>query len=117
MTTQTAIDLIKGGINDTNGTWADIGAGTGMFTIALHEILSSGTIYAVDKNPHVLWSLKGTDKVQIIVEEADFTHPMDLPQLDGIVMANALHYAEDPIPVITNIVEWLKPGGVLIKLE
>ena len=44
-----------------------LGASTGMFTLALRQLLESGTIYAVDKNPHVLWSLAGGSPVEAVV--------------------------------------------------
>jgi hypothetical protein len=39
MTLQEAIDLIRPGVQPVSGIWADIGAGTGMFTQALAESL------------------------------------------------------------------------------
>ncbi len=117
MTKQEAIDLIREGWTDKGGSWADLGAGTGVFTLALSELLESGTIYAVDKNPHVLWSLPGSESVKIRVEEADFTRKMDLPVFDGILMANALHYAKDPVAVLQNVLQHLKPQGTFILIE
>ena len=161
-----AIELIRTGIQGLSGSWADIGAGTGMFTRALAEILSEeqfgrieergnggngrlrpssvagghslwrratakggnppslsyggrskGKIYAVDKSPHALWELKSTSNVEIIVVEADFNEPLELPPMDGIVMANALHYAEDHLIVLKNVLRCLKPGGTFILVE
>ena len=97
--------------------WADLGAGTGMFTEALKALLPSGKIFAVDKNPHVLWSLAGGSQVEIVVQEADFTKPMELPELDGIVMANALHYTPRPSAVLQQMMQYLRPGGHFILVE
>jgi hypothetical protein len=49
--------------------------------------------------------------------EADFNNPMDLPPLDGIVMANALHYAKDHLTVLKNVLSYIKPAGSFILLE
>lgn len=117
MSPQQAISLIKGAIDSRQSTWADIGAGTGMFTLALREMLTSGTIYAVDKSPHALWRLPLNGGVKIEVVEGDFTKKMELPIVDNILMANALHYAEDPIPVLKNVLTHLRPGGQFVLIE
>ena len=112
-----ALSLLRPAVSSPFGTWADLGAGTGMFTLALRQLLQSGTIYAVDKNPHVLWSLAGGSPVEVVVLEADFTRPLELPLLDGIVMANALHYAADPVSVLKNILPRLRPGAPFLLVE
>lgn len=117
MTHQEAIDLIAPGIPAEASTWADMGAGTGVFTLALQEILPSGTIYAADKSPHMLWRLPSTPNVKIEVLEADFTRPFEMPQVEGILMANALHYAKDPIQALTLVLAHLAPGGTFMLIE
>ncbi len=112
-----AIALIKSGVDPQSRIWADLGAGTGMFTLALRELLPEGKVYAVDKNPHVLWRIAGGSPVEVVVEEADFTRPMELPPLDGIVMANALHYVAEPADTLGRITSLLKPGGVFLLVE
>jgi len=48
---------------------------------------------------------------------ADFTRPLNLPPLDGIVIANALHYVRHKEPVLEMLRAYLKPGGRLILVE
>ena len=48
---------------------------------------------------------------------ADFTRPLDLPPLDGIVMANSLHFTADKGPVLEQVRSYLVPGGRLIVVE
>ncbi|HZV69498.1 MAG TPA: class I SAM-dependent methyltransferase [Saprospiraceae bacterium] len=130
MTLTEAIDLIRPGVTPISGTWADIGAGTGLFTEALIEILEEGKIIAVDKSPHSLYSnrhlisankqlVTGKRQINIEVEivEADFNLPLNLPPLDGILMANALHYANNHIEVLRNVLASLKPNGTFILIE
>ena len=117
MTPSDALTLLRPGIPSPSGIWADLGAGTGMFTLALRQLLKSGTIYAVDKNPHVLWSIAAAGPVEVIVHEADFTRPLELPPLDGIVMANALHYAPDPVATLKHILTCLRPGAPFLLVE
>ena len=128
MTLKEAIDLIRPGIIPAYGTWADIGAGTGLFTRALMEILEEGKVIAVDKSPHVLYE-SGIDnttshrnsnlnsKILVEIMEGDFHNPLQLPPLDGIIMANALHYANDHVSVLKNVLTSLKPEGSFILIE
>ena len=122
-----AVRLIRSGVDAESVVWADIGAGTGMFTQALAQLLNrssgenresgQGRIYAVDKSPHALWDIRAEGGIEIVVVEADFNGPLELPPLDGIVMANALHYAEDQLAVLKNVLECLKADGTLILVE
>ena len=115
-----AIDLIRPAVIPTSGTWADIGAGTGVFTEALLEILDEGKVIALDKSPHVLYKSKfenRNSKIDLEIIEADFHLPLELPPLDGIIMANSLHYASDHKTVLKNVLTSLKKGGTFILIE
>ena len=117
MTLQEAIDLIQPGVKPTHGTWADIGAGTGMFTLALMEILTEGKIIALDKSPHALYKIKPSSHISLEIVDSDFHQALNLEPLDGIVMANALHYAKDHLAVLKNVLAPLTPGGTFILIE
>lgn len=117
MTLHEAIDLIRKGVVPSSGTWADIGAGTGMFTLALMEILTEGKIMALDKSPHALYKIKAPDHLKLEIIDADFNRPLDLPELDGIVMANALHYAKDHESALHHVSASLRLNGIFILVE
>lgn len=113
----TALNLLRPGIQPQSGTWADLGAGTGLFTQVLFELLESGKVIALDKSPHLLWRLQSPSKVDFEILDADFTRPFFMDNCDGILLANALHYTNDPIATLTNILAHLKVGGTLLVLE
>ncbi|TAE44769.1 MAG: class I SAM-dependent methyltransferase [Bacteroidetes bacterium] len=118
MTQEEAQSLIRSGIAPGAEVWADLGAGTGVFTLALQELLPRGRVYALDKSPHMLWRLPRREGVELVVTEGDFTRPFELPEpLDGILMANALHYAPDPLDAMGFILPHLKKGGLFILIE
>lgn len=115
--------LIKGGIDASIPAqqWVDLGAGDGLFTKALAELLPAGSqIIAIDKNSHALKSISLTN-VSIGLETLaiDFNSlPDHLPALDGIVMANALHYVKDQIRFLSHIrSHFLKTSGVIVVVE
>lgn len=93
------VDLLRPADLSPGSSWADLGAGSGAFTLALRELLGlSADIYAVDRDRGRLVELEkahqarfGTsDHLQLI--PADFTRALDLPLLDGVLMANSLHF-------------------------
>jgi ubiquinone/menaquinone biosynthesis C-methylase UbiE len=114
------VRLLKDGVT-RGGTWADLGAGTGAFTLALAELVGpGGEVIAVDRDPGALRDLEravrpGGATVRTLA--GDFSKPIDLPNLDGIVMANSLHFVKDKTPVLALMHRMLKPSGRLVLVE
>lgn len=108
------VALIEGGVAEPGGAWADLGAGEGAFTLALADLVGPDAhIIAIDKDAKPLRRL-GTRFERRV---ADFTKPLDLRDLDGVVMANSLHYVRDKQPVLEAVRKMLRPGGRLIIVE
>lgn len=106
--------MIEGGVGERGGRWADLGAGEGAFTLALSDLLGPAAhIVAVDKDAGALRALDGRFETRV----ADFTRPLDLHDLDGVVMANSLHFVRDKQPVLQAVRTMLRPGGRLILVE
>ena len=117
------VALLREGIPRPGGIWADIGSGGGAFTLALAELLGpEGVIHSVDRDAGALRAQAGAlrarfPQVQVTFHPADFTRKLDLPPLDGLVMANALHFVQDKAPVVRLLASSLRPGGRLILVE
>ncbi len=117
------VRLLRGGIDAPGGVWADFGSGTGAFTLALADLIGeTGTIYSIDRDAgalreqgRALQARFPAARVQTIT--AAFTRTLDLPPLDGIVMANALHFVREKDAVIAQLYGYLKPGGRLLMVE
>jgi len=108
------VALLRPGIHETGGCWTDLGAGEGAFTLALAELLGPGAhITAIDKDARALRGIGSGIETRV----ADFTKPMDLHDLDGVVMANSLHFVADKAPVLRSVRDMLRPGGRLIVVE
>lgn len=117
------VALLEDAITERGGRWADLGAGEGNFTLALADLSGPGAnIVAVDRDVGALKRLadkmgKRFPNVRVKTQSADFTRPLELSGLDGIVMANSLHFVRDKGPVLESVRNMLRPGGELIVVE
>ena len=125
MQTSEAVELIRSAVARRAGMWADLGAGDGTFTRALTDVLARGSrVYAVDRDARALATLKrwsAEKDADVITVVADFTTPFELPgldgALDGMLIANALHYVRDAGAVLARLATRLRRGGRLVLIE
>ena len=117
------VRLLREGVEGGGPSWADLGSGEGAFTLALAELLGpTGTIHTIDRDGRALKvqldAIRRTfPGVAVTPLAADFTKPIELPVLDGIVMANSLHFQRDKLAVLGLVTGYLRPGGRLILVE
>ena len=117
------VRLIREGVLGGGNAWADLGSGSGAFTLALADLLGAGGhIYSVDRDARALREQQAALQARfpaVTLEQrvADFTRPLDLPPLDGVVMANSLHFQRRKEPVLALVRGMLKPGGRLVLVE
>ena len=126
MDARDAARLIAPGVSGR--VWADLGAGRGTFTMALASLLGpSGNVYAVERDAVAVEALEKLtrrrdrdERALIDVVRADFaTTPLTLEEVDGILMANSLHYVPDPAqaPLLARLEGNLSESGVLLVVE
>ena len=118
------VNLLRPAGLPQGGTYADFGAGGGAFTLALRELIGlDATIYAVDNDRASLKELESNHRARfnttrnLILLKDDFTHALDLPPLDGVVMANSLHFFRKKEEILGHVRSVLKPNGVLLLVE
>ena len=96
------------------GAWADLGAGEGNFTRTLADLVGPDAhITAIDKDASALHGLSARFETRV----ADFTKPLDLHDLDGVVMANSLHFLRKKDAMLQLVRSYLRPGGRLLLVE
>lgn len=103
---------------------ADIGCGTGVYTIALaHEVSVTGQVYAVDVHRESLHTLAGTlDKrgivnVEMIWADVEKAIPIDAYSLDAVVVSNVLFQFDKIDKALINIARLIKPEGQLLVVD
>ena len=119
------LNLLTKGIPKPGGVWGEFGSGRGAFTLALAEIIGpTGTIHSVDNNgaalneqAHTIQRRFANRAPRMHYLTADYTHKLDLPSLDGVLMANALHFQRNKDAVLRLILDYLRPGGSFILIE
>ena len=118
------VSLLQPAALPIGGVWADLGAGSGAFTLALRELVGpEASIFAVDLDASALRALEREHIARfgsndnLMAMRADFSASLKLPPLDGLLMANSLHFFKDKRPVLRHVRAYLKPQGSLLLVE
>jgi SAM-dependent methyltransferase len=123
VTREDHIALISRAAGNAGGRWADLGSGGGAFTAALCELLGArGRIVSVDRDARALRAQERElrarfPEAQLEFVAADFTDALPLADLDGIVMANSLHFQRDACETLEGVRRCLAPGGCVVVVE
>jgi len=87
-------------------TWCDLGSGRGTFTRALAQHLAAGsTVYAVDFDASALEGISERYKeveIRKIVGDIE-SSPLRLPAVDGVLMANTLHFIREQQSLVKRL--------------
>ncbi len=100
---------------------ADLGAGTGYFSVRAAKRLTEGKVLAVDSEPKVLEYLEkralnlGLKNIDIVLSGH---HQIKLPQkANAILMVGTFHHIERREQYFAKLKKQLSPGGKLIIIE
>lgn len=114
-----AVELIKPALwsPQRSSVWADLGSGEGLFTHALANLLGPGsTIHAVDKSNQIIEPSHNNST--IFFHQLDFTRDaLPFTDLDGILMANSIHFVQDKRGLIAQLKTILRENGQLVIIE
>lgn len=102
---------------------ADVGAGTGLFTLAIAERVGpEGKVYAVDVQPyfldHIGQSARAAKLDNVTLVRADQASSK-LPEgsVDLVLMVDSYHHVEQPAAYLASIFAALRPGGRLVVVD
>lgn len=115
-----AIEMLKIEGFSLAGKWADLGCGSGTFTLALANLLEpDGIIYAVDTDQAALNKIPDrAGRIPIEKVVGDFVaDEFSFDGLDGVLMANSLHYVPDQKDFISQFERRMKPTGCFLVVE
>jgi SAM-dependent methyltransferase len=101
-------------------TWADLGCGDGTFTLALASLLAPGSlVHAIDRDPAAIAQLPASaSTVRIAKHVDDFRRSWPFSTvLDGILMANSLHYVQDQRAFLQSCLPRVSPAGRFLIVE
>jgi trans-aconitate methyltransferase len=116
---QEAIELIKPAFTppQPKQVWAELGCGKGLFTYALATLLRPGSfIHAVDRCRQIIKpSFNGN---RIVFHPLHFNEDiLPFAQLDGILMANSMHFVEDKRTLLSRLKKLLRGDGQQVTIE
>ena len=123
MNHQDHVGLLKAAVPPGVATWADLGSGTGAFTLALADILGPGArIVSVDRDGGALREQARTmgerfPEVALDQRQADFTGELQLSPLDGLLMANSLHFVRDKRELLPRLLGAIRPRGRFVLCD
>lgn len=95
---------------------ADIGAGSGWFTVRAAQRVAPGTVYAVDINPEAIHYIeRRTEKESLANVKTILSTPNDpkLPKasVDAVLLLKTYHEIADPVALLEHLRPSLRPGA------
>jgi len=101
---------------------ADIGAGSGYYTVRIAELVPDGQVMAVDIQPEMIAFLEAKEKelglsnVTAHLGTIEDTQ-LDPESIDAALMVDAYHEFSHPREIMESIFSALRPGGKVFLLE
>lgn len=101
---------------------ADVGAGTGLFTLMFAPKVGTGTVYAVDIAPKFVAHIEQTAKQRSLANVRGVVcgeRSVDLPEnsVDLVFTCDTYHHFEYPQSTLASIHKALRQGGELVIVD
>ncbi len=101
---------------------ADVGAGTGYFTIRLARAVPDGQVVATDVEPNMVRYLTDRAKREGVANVRAIATPADDPQLgaatvDRILIVDVWHHLDDRVAYARRLAAALRPGGAIAVVD
>ncbi len=101
---------------------ADIGAGSGVFTLPLAKVVPQGRVYAVDIDQglvdHIAKKAREAQATNVQAVLGGFTDPkIPARNLDIAFIYDVLHHIENRAEYLKNLAPYLKPGGRIAVID
>jgi ubiquinone/menaquinone biosynthesis C-methylase UbiE len=101
---------------------ADIGAGSGYFTLRVaREVGPKGHVYAVDVMPEMILHLNRRVRDAGLLNVSTILAPPDDPliprQVDRFLIVDVWHHIEDQAGYLAALKKLLKPGGQIVMID
>jgi SAM-dependent methyltransferase len=104
-------------------TVLDLGAGTGVGSVALAERFPQAQVVALERSPVMIDRLTATarahrltGRLRVVPADLDEDWP-DVGRADLVWAASSLHEVADPARVLSALHDALRPGGVAVIVE
>jgi ubiquinone/menaquinone biosynthesis C-methylase UbiE len=114
-----AVEFIRPAVPEPRkgAVWADLGSGKGLFTRALAIILGPGNlIHAVDRSRESFEPFFNGNRIEF--HQLDFSEGvLPFSALDGVLMANSLHFVQDKRSFLLRLRKLLRQNGQLVMVE
>lgn len=102
-------------------TVADIGAGTGLYSIPLGQTVKPGKVYAVEVDEGLVKHIGETAEEQgmrnVVPIYGDYGDPLLPEQVDLALIADVLHHIEKRQEYLKTLAGYIKPGGRVAVIE
>lgn len=115
--------LLPGLLDKPNGIWVDAASGDGVFAETLIE-QSPSTLLVIGLDLRLSAAERFRNAVCRVVNkgialQADISSPLPVRSVDGILVANGLHFFQEKqqAEILENFAQALKDGGSLIIVE
>lgn len=94
---------------------ADLGAGTGYFTVRLANMLPAGRVYAVDIEPDMVRYLEARAQREglrnVVAVKGEPDDPRLPEKVDLVLLVDVYHHIGDRAPYFRRLRDSLRPGG------